>query len=233
MKKEFDYLRGNLELVMSKIEKAALKSGRKADSVKVIAVTKTVEPEKISAMLDEGITDLGENRVQELTKKYDIINKECNWHHIGHLQSNKVKYIVDKVKLIHSVDRLSLASEIQKRAQKAGTIIDVLVQVNVSREESKFGVYKEQLLELLKKISTFDSMRVRGLMTMAPYDENPENIRYVFSNLKDLSIDIQQKKLDNISMEFLSMGMSNDYEVAIEEGANMVRIGTALFGKRD
>lgn len=232
MNREFDYLRGNLEIIMSKIERAALKSGRKADDIQIIAVTKTVEPEKIFAILDEGITELGENRVQELVKKYDIIDKKCNWHHIGHLQTNKVKYIVDKVKLIHSVDRLSLALEIQKRAEKINRIVDVLIQVNVSKEESKFGVYEEELFELLEKVNKLGNIRVRGLMTMAPYDENPENVRHVFAKLRDLSIDIQSKTLDNVSMEFLSMGMSNDFEVAIEEGSNMVRIGSALFGER-
>lgn len=232
MKKEFEYLRGNIEKVMSKIEKAALKSGRKADDIKIIAVTKTVDPEVISAILDKGITELGENRVQELTKKYDIINKQCNWHHIGHLQTNKVKYIVDKVKLIHSFDRPSLALEIQKRAQKINRVMDVLIQVNVSKEESKFGIYEEELFELIKKTSQFNNIRVKGLMTMAPFAENPENIRYVFAKLRKLAIDIQEKKLDNVSMEFLSMGMSSDFEIAIEEGANMVRIGSALFGKR-
>lgn len=232
MKKEFEYLRENVEEVMSKIEKAALKSGRKAEDIKIVAVTKTIEPEVISAILDEGITELGENRVQELTEKYDIISKECNWHHIGHLQTNKVKYIVDKVKLIHSLDRLSLALEIQKRAQRIDRIVDVLIQVNVAKEKSKFGVYQEELFELIEKASQLDNIRIRGLMTMAPYDESPENIRYVFAKLRDLSIDIQGKRLDNVSMEFLSMGMSNDYEVAIEEGSNMVRIGSALFNKR-
>ncbi|HHX18791.1 MAG TPA: YggS family pyridoxal phosphate-dependent enzyme [Clostridium sp.] len=232
MKKEFDYLRGNIELIMSKIERAALKSGRRADEIQIVAVTKTIEPHLISAILDEGIIELGENRVQELVKKYDIISKKCNWHHIGHLQTNKVKYIVDKVKLIHSVDRLDLALEIQKRAEKINKIVDVLIQVNVSKEESKFGVYEEQLFELLEKVSCLGNIRVKGLMTMAPYDEDSENVRYVFAKLRDLSIDIQGKTLDNVSMEFLSMGMSNDYEVAIEEGSNMVRIGSALFGKR-
>jgi len=232
MKKEFDYLRGNIELIMSKIERAALKSGRRADEIQIVAVTKTIEPHLISAILDEGIIELGENRVQELVKKYDIISKKCNWHHIGHLQTNKVKYIVDKVKLIHSVDRLDLALEIQKRAEKINKIVDVLIQVNVSKEESKFGVYEEQLFELLEKVSCLGNIRVKGLMTMAPYDEDSENVRYVFAKLRDLSIDIQGKTLDNVSMEFLSMGMSNDYEVAIEEGSNMVRIGSALFSKR-
>lgn len=233
MKDEFDYIRGNLDTVMEKIEKAAKKSGRSAGDIKVVAVTKTVESERILKIIDEGIPDLGENRVQELTKKYDIIDKECNWHLIGHLQTNKVKYVVDKVKLIHSVDRIDLAREIHKRAQNKGINVNVLVQVNVSGEESKFGISTEHAKDLIREISLLSNIKVKGLMTIAPYTENSESVRYVFSKLRDLSIDIQKEKLDNISMDILSMGMSNDFEVAIEEGANMVRIGTALFGKRD
>ena len=183
-------------------------------------------------IIDEGILDLGENRVQELTGKYDIIDRKCNWHLIGHLQTNKVKYIIDKVKLIHSVDRLELAQEINKRAQSHGITVDVLVQVNVSGEESKFGVALEEAREMVEKMSAFSNIRIRGFMTMAPFAENPESIRYVFSKLRDFSIDIRKENLDNNNMDILSMGMSNDFEVAIEEGSNMVRIGTALFGKR-
>jgi pyridoxal phosphate enzyme (YggS family) len=192
-----------------------------------------VEPERILRIIDEGILDLGENRVQELTKKYDKINRECNWHLIGHLQTNKVKYILDKVKLIHSVDRIELAQEINKRAQRHGITIDVLVQVNVSGEESKFGVSLEGAQELVEKINHLSHLKTRGFMTIAPFAEDPERIRYVFSKLRDFSIDIRKEKLDNRSMDILSMGMSNDFEVAIEEGSNMVRIGTALFGKRN
>ncbi|TYQ15777.1 UNVERIFIED_CONTAM: hypothetical protein Cloal_2267 [Acetivibrio alkalicellulosi] len=232
MNSELDYLRENLKCIMNKIEKAATKSGRKPDDITIVAVTKTIEPDKIMAIIDLGLIELGENRVQELAKKYDIINRKCNWHHIGNLQTNKVKYIVDKVKLIHSVDRIELAQEIQKKAEKYGRIIDILIQVNVSLEETKSGVFEENLIELINKISVFENIKIKGLMTLAPYDENPEKVRDVFRKLRNLSIDIEQKNLDNVSMEFLSMGMSNDYEVAIEEGANIVRIGTALFGRR-
>lgn len=232
MDDKLDFIKRNLDSVMERIEKAAQRSGRNARDIKLIAVTKTVEPEKILRIIDEGILDLGENRVQELTKKYDIIDRKCNWHLIGHLQTNKVKYIIDKVKLIHSVDRLELAQEINKRAQSHGITVDVLVQVNVSGEESKFGVALEEAREMVEKMSAFSNIRIRGFMTMAPFAENPESIRYVFSKLRDFSIDIRKENLDNNNMDILSMGMSNDFEVAIEEGSNMVRIGTALFGKR-
>ncbi|HOQ37999.1 MAG TPA: YggS family pyridoxal phosphate-dependent enzyme [Acetivibrio sp.] len=232
MDDKLDFIKRNLDSVMERIEKAAQRSGRNARDIKLIAVTKTVEPEKILKIIDEGILDLGENRVQELTKKYDIIDRKCNWHLIGHLQTNKVKYIIDKVKLIHSVDRLELAQEINKRAQSHGITVDVLVQVNVSGEESKFGVALEEAREMVEKMSAFSNIRIRGFMTMAPFAENPESIRYVFSKLRDFSIDIRKENLDNNNMDILSMGMSNDFEVAIEEGSNMVRIGTALFGKR-
>lgn len=232
MDDKLDFIKRNLDSVMERIEKAAQRSGRNARDIKLIAVTKTVEPEKILRIIDEGILDLGENRVQELTGKYDIIDRKCNWHLIGHLQTNKVKYIIDKVKLIHSVDRLELAQEINKRAQSHGITVDVLVQVNVSGEESKFGVALEEAREMVEKMSAFSNIRIRGFMTMAPFAENPESIRYVFSKLRDFSIDIRKENLDNNNMDILSMGMSNDFEVAIEEGSNMVRIGTALFGKR-
>ncbi|ABN52027.1 MAG TPA: YggS family pyridoxal phosphate-dependent enzyme [Hungateiclostridium thermocellum] len=233
MNGELDYIKRNLYSVMERIEKAAQKSGRSAKDITLVAVTKTVEPERIMKILDEGVVDLGENRVQELTKKYDILNsRKCKWHLIGHLQTNKVKYIVDKVSLIHSVDRIELAREIQKRAESVGKTVDVLVQVNVSGEKSKFGVSVDDAYGLVREISFMPNIRVKGLMTMAPYAENPESVRYVFSKLRDLSIDIGKEKFDNSNMEILSMGMSNDFEIAIEEGANMVRIGTALFGSR-
>ncbi|AEV68616.1 YggS family pyridoxal phosphate-dependent enzyme [Acetivibrio clariflavus] len=232
MSGQYDYIKRNLEIIRERIEKAAAKSGRKAEDIMLVAVSKTVEPEKIIKAIDEGITELGENRVQELVQKYDIINRDCNWHLIGHLQTNKVKYIIDKVKLIHSVDRYSLAAEINTRAQKIGKKVDILVQVNISGEQSKFGAAAQDALELIRKISELENLRVRGLMTIAPYTTNPEAVRYVFSGLRKLSIDIEKENINNINMEYLSMGMSNDFEVAIEEGANIVRIGTALFGER-
>jgi len=232
MSERYDYIKRNLEIIREKIEKAAAKSGRKFEDIMLVAVSKTVEPEKIIKAIDEEITELGENRVQELTQKYDIINRDCNWHLIGHLQTNKVKYIVDKVKLIHSVDRYSLAAEINDRASKIGKKVDILVQVNISGEQSKFGVSEKEALSLIRQIAELENLRVRGLMTIAPYTSNPETVRYVFAGLRKLSIDIEKENINNINMEYLSMGMSNDFEVAIEEGSNIVRIGTALFGER-
>lgn len=234
MGENFEYIEKNLHIIREKMEKAAIKSGRKLEDITLVAVSKTVEPDKIMKAIDLGITELGENRVQELNEKYDIINSncKCNWHLIGHLQTNKVKYVVDKVKMIHSVDRYELAVEISKRAQKIGRTIDILIQVNVSGEESKSGVSPDSAIDLIKQIARLDNVRIRGLMTMAPFASNPETVRYVFSGLRKLSIDIEKENINNIVMEYLSMGMSNDFEIAIEEGANLVRIGTGLFGKR-
>lgn len=225
-------IRNNISEVMKRVEKAAEKSGRKLEDITVVAVTKTVEPERILKAVDCGMLDLGENRVQELCEKYDIIGKECRWHLIGHLQTNKVKYIIDKVRMIHSVDSLELAAEIQKRAQKANCMVDILAQVNVADEETKFGIPPEQAVDFVKQLGAFPNIRVKGLMTIAPFAENPEDIRYVFRQLHEILIDIKRKNIDNINMTYLSMGMSNDFEIAIEEGSNMVRIGSAIFGKR-
>ncbi len=232
MSENFEYIKDNIDIIRQKIEKAAIKSGRKPEDITLVAVSKTVVPDKIMRAIDYGITELGENKVQELMEKYDIINRSCNWHLIGHLQTNKVKYIVDKVKMIHSVDRYDLAMEIHNRALKIGKVVEILIQVNISGEQSKFGVSPDNAKELIKRISDLQNVRIRGLMTMAPYTANPETVRNVFSGLRKLSIDIEKENINNIIIEFLSMGMSNDYEVAIEEGANMVRIGTALFGER-
>lgn len=225
-------IRENYENIMTRVREAAKRSGRDPGEIKVIAVSKTVTADRVKAAFDAGLTDFGENRVQELCDKTDILDIGCNWHLIGHLQTNKVKYIADRVSMIHSLDSLELAGEIQKRAQKAGRRMDVLVQVNVAGEESKFGIKPEETLGFVKAAAKLENIRVKGLMTIAPMAENPENIRWVFANLRKLLIDIRKENIDNIDMDYLSMGMSNDFEVAIEEGSNMVRIGTALFGKR-
>ena len=232
MNSEADFVYGNLERVRERVREAELRSGRKPGDVRIIAVTKTVEPERILKAIDCGITDIGENRVQEMMEKYDIIDRGCRWHLIGRLQTNKIKYIADKVSLIHSLDRMELAEEIQKRADKAGRIIEALVQVNIAGEETKSGISPEQALEFVRALSGFGNIRVKGLMTIAPMAENPEDIRWVFSGLRKLLIDIRKENIDNIDMDCLSMGMSNDFETAIEEGSNMVRIGTAIFGRR-
>lgn len=226
------YISENIKLIKERVKTAAQKSGRNAEDITIIAVSKTVELERIKTALKEGLVNLGENRVQELLEKYDALENQCQWHLIGHLQTNKVKYIIDKVRMIHSVDSIELAEEIQKRAQKANRTIDLLVQINVSGEETKFGISPADAKEFIRKLSTFDHINVKGLMTIAPYTENPEDTREVFRELRKIFIDINAENIDNINMEFLSMGMSNDFEVAIEEGANMVRIGTSIFGKR-
>lgn len=229
---ESEIIKKNIIELRKKVTEAALKSNRNPEDIKIIAVTKTVEPERIAMAVNEGIYDLGENRVQELCEKYDKINKECNWHLIGHLQKNKVKYIVDKVKMIHSLDSISLANEIQKRAERINRVIDVLVQVNVANEPSKYGISCNEAIDFIKELSSLSNIKVKGLMTIAPLAENQENVRWVFRELRNLYIDISKENIHNIDMEYLSMGMSNDYQVAIEEGSNMVRIGTAIFGPR-
>ena len=168
-----------------------------------------------------------------MVEKYDKIGDRANFHMIGHLQSNKVKYIIDKVSLIHSLDRLSLAKELQKRARKLGITVNALIQVNVAEEESKFGLKVDEVIPFIKEIKAFENIKIKGLMTIAPYVEDPEEVRRVFRDLRKLSQDIAKMNFENVEMNILSMGMTNDYKVAIEEGANMIRIGTGLFGKRN
>ncbi|NMB07828.1 MAG: YggS family pyridoxal phosphate-dependent enzyme [Tissierellia bacterium] len=223
----------NLSIIEKNIEKSLEKSGRKDEKIEIIGVTKTVDVEQINEAISIGIKNIGENRVQELTKKYDIIGDKANYHMIGHLQSNKVKYIIDKVELIHSLDRMSLAKELNKRAKMNDLIINTLIQVNVAEEESKHGLKVDNVIPFIEKISKYHNIKVKGLMTIAPYVENPEDIRWVFRDLRELSSTIKAKDYKHVDMEILSMGMTNDYTIAIEEGANMIRIGTGLFGKRN
>lgn len=228
-------IKENLDNIRMRVERAAKKTGRKPEEIKIMAVTKNVTPDKIAEAIDAGIMDLGENRVQELQKKVNdanLLDKYINWHMIGHLQKNKVKYIIDIVDMIHSLDSIELAAEINKRAQKADKIIGILVQVNIAEEETKFGIYKEHIMDFIREVSKYKNIKVRGLMTIAPHVQNPEDVRYVFRQLRKIFIDISRENIDNIDMEYLSMGMSNDFEVAIEEGANIIRVGTAIFGKR-
>lgn len=222
----------NLEAIKKKIEAAAIKSGRIPEDIKLLAVSKTIAPEIIQQAIDLGLTELGENKVQEIMSKYDLL-PQAQWHLIGHLQTNKVKYIIDKVKLIHSVDSIKLAQEISKRAVQAGITMNVLVEINIGNEESKHGVQIDKAEALAVEISKLDNITVKGLMTVAPFVENPEENRKYFKQMKNLFVDIASKNYNNIFMEYLSMGMTNDYEIAIEEGANIVRIGTGLFGKRN
>lgn len=202
------------------------------DEVILVAVTKTVESAKVNEAISYGITDIGENKVQEVLRKSPEIGK-VNTHLIGHLQRNKVKSIVGKVELIHSVDSVRLANEISKESLKAGIETNVLLQVNVAEEESKFGISVEELPKLISHISTLEGIRVKGLMTIAPYEDNPEKVRPYFRKMKELFDYYKNNKYDNISMKYLSMGMSGDYKVALEEGANIIRVGSYIFGERN
>ncbi|MCD7778916.1 MAG: YggS family pyridoxal phosphate-dependent enzyme [Clostridiales bacterium] len=225
--------RENLEEIRQNIKTAAKKAGRRPEDIILLGVTKTVDCERIQQLVDLGVKELGENRVQELMSKINVIKGDVNWHLIGSLQTNKVKYIIGRVKLIHSVDSVHLAEEISRRSLKAGLVTDILLEVNAAREESKHGFDPSELYEVLEKLREFRGIRVKGLMTVAPYDENPENNRVYFKKMRELFVDIKAKNCDNIDMTFLSMGMTNDYTVAIEEGADIVRIGTGIFGARN
>lgn len=219
----------NLLKIRENIRRACDKSGRNENDVTVMAVTKTVAPEKINRAVELGITVLGENRVQEFLSKYELVDKRAKWHIIGRLQKNKVKYIADKVEMIHSVDSVALAEEIDRQCKKHGRIMKVLVEVNVSGEESKGGIKAVDAADFVEKICKFENIAVCGLMTMAPLGANDELLHQIFSNLYKISVDISAKKLDNVTMDCLSMGMSGDYVIAVEEGATIVRIGHALF----
>ena len=226
-------IRENLEKVRENIVKAAKDAGRDPGSVTLIAVSKTKPVSMLQEAYDAGVRDFGENKVQEITEKYPQLPKDIRWHMIGHLQTNKVKYIVDKVTMIHSVDSLKLASEISRQAVKHDTTVDILIEVNVAGEESKFGVSPAQAPELVIQISKLPGIRIRGLMTVAPPVSDPTENKPVFCALSQLLVDIDAKNIDNVSMECLSMGMSGDYTVAIAEGATLVRVGTSIFGERE
>ncbi|NCU32950.1 MAG: YggS family pyridoxal phosphate-dependent enzyme [Candidatus Moranbacteria bacterium] len=212
----------------------ARKSERTGDDVLLIAVTKTRSVEEIKEAISCGITDIGENRVQEILDKYDQVDKSVKWHLIGHLQTNKVKYIIDKVHMIHSVDSFKLAREINVRAANAGIVANILIQVNAAQEESKFGISKDGVEQLLFDIlESCEHIKVRGLMHIAPFAEDPEEVREYFRDVKDLYRQFSKIKHDRANFTMLSMGMSNDFGVAIEEGSNAIRVGTSIFGNRD
>jgi len=215
----------NIEDIRNNIHNIKKKNGE----VQLVAVTKMVDIDKAIEVINCGVRDIGENRVQEFLNKYELLKEKVNFHLIGHLQSNKVKYIVGKCKLIHSVDSLKLLSEIEKECKKANKIQEVLIQVNISNEESKYGVSKKEAMTLILENEKNSFTKIKGLMTIAPYTKNVEEIRWVFKELYQLYIDIQPKTFYNTSMEFISMGMSNDYKIAIEEGANIIRIGSSIF----
>ena len=226
-------LKENLANVEKNIEQACKNAGRSRDEVTLIAVSKTKPVEMLQEIYDENIRDFGENKVQELCSKMEQLPSDIRWHMIGHLQRNKVKYIVGKVELIHSVDTYRLAEEINIQAKKQNVIVPILVEVNIAHEEAKFGISAEDAILLVEEISKLENIRIKGLMTIAPYVENPEDNRLYFRKIKQLSVDITNKNIDNVFMEILSMGMTGDYMVAIEEGATMVRVGTGIFGERN
>ncbi len=226
-------IKNNIEDVLENIKKCANNSSRNPEDIGLIAVTKTIDVDIIKEAIGYGITDIGENKVQELIRKYEEIGPAVKWHLIGHLQRNKVKYIIDKVDFIHSLDSYRLGKEINKRAKQIERTIECLVQVNVSGEDTKFGVSVGELKELLNELSTLNNIKVVGLMTMAPHVEDKEETRKYFKALKDLSDEMAKLNFENVEMKYLSMGMSNDFEVAVEEGANLVRVGSKIFGKRD
>ena len=219
--------------VLDVVSEDLKKAGRDESECTLVAVSKTKPLELLKEAYEAGCRDFGENYVQELVDKIPQMPEDIRWHMIGHLQTNKVKYLIGKTYLIHSVDTVKLAKEIGKQSEKAGIVTDILLEVNVAGEESKFGFTSENILDGVKEISEIPGVRVKGLMTSAPICENPEENRVYFQKLKQLSIDIKNQNIDNVSMGFLSMGMSGDYEVALSEGSTFVRVGTAIFGERD
>lgn len=223
----------NLKKVKENIERSCAASGRESGEVTLIAVSKTKPISMLMEAYDCGQRIFGENKVQEIMDKYDQMPDDVQWHMIGHLQRNKVKYIVDKVAMIHSVDSLRLAETIEQEAAKKNVVVPVLVEVNVAQEESKYGLSPEEVLPFLEKVADYSHLQVQGLMTIAPFVENPEENREVFNKLRKLSVDIREKNINNITMSVLSMGMTGDYQVAVQEGATMVRVGTGIFGERN
>lgn len=226
-------LRENFRQVEENIRRACGRAGRDPGDVTLIAVSKTKPVELLREAYDLGTRVFGENKVQEIVEKYEALPKDIHWHMIGHLQRNKVKYIIDKVDLIHSVDSVRLAETIEKEAAKHDLTANILLEVNVAEEESKFGLKVDEVEQVVDEIAKFSHIKVCGLMTIAPFVENSEENRPYFRRLRNLSVDIGGKNVDNVTMSILSMGMTNDYEVAVEEGATMVRVGTGLFGARD
>ena len=226
-------LEENLKNVEENIMAACKRAGRDRSEITLIAVSKTKPVDMLQEVYDQGIREIGENKVQELCDKIEVLPGDIHWHMIGHLQTNKVKYLVGKTALIHSVDSLHLAQEIEKQAAKQEVIVPILVEVNIAEEKSKFGIHKEEAFELVKSIALLPHLRIQGLMTIAPFVEDPEDNRLYFRQIHQLSVDIKEQNIDNVRMDVLSMGMTGDYTVAIEEGATMVRVGTGIFGERN
>ena len=226
-------IKENLELVRQNIKNACEKAGRRPDEVTLIAVSKTKPVSMIKEAYSAGSREFGENKVQEIMDKYPQLPSDIHWHMIGHLQRNKVKYIIDKATLIHSVDSLRLAEEISSQAEKKQVTANILIEINIAHEESKFGISREEAIQLVKNIAKLPHISVKGLMTIAPFVTNPEDNRKYFRQIRELSVDIAKENIDNVTMSILSMGMTGDYMVAIEEGATMVRVGTGIFGERN
>ena len=226
-------IRENIEHINQLKAEAAARSGRTGEDVLLVVVTKLHDVDEINEAIDCGITDIGENKVQEIMDKFDHV-KPVRWHLIGHLQTNKVKYIIDKVSMIHSVDSLRLAQEINKRAQQHNLTMDILIQVNSAEEESKFGIKTEETGQMIQDIlDTCENIRIRGLMCIAPFEENPEDARVYFAEVKKLYDEYGKMEHPHLDFQYLSMGMSGDFHVAIEEGSNLIRVGTSIFGARD
>ena len=223
----------NYREVEKRVCAAAERAGRDPKEIMLIAVSKTKPLSDIETLAAAGVMEFGENKPQELKEKYDTVSKPVHFHQIGHLQTNKIKYVIERAVMIHSVDSLHLAEAIEKEAEKHGVTADILIEVNEAGEETKFGVSREETIHLVRDISRLPHLRIHGLMTIAPFVDDPEENREVFRAMKQLSLDIKSEKIDNVDMSVLSMGMTNDFEVAIEEGATMVRVGTAIFGARD
>ncbi len=226
-------LKENLSTVQNNINDAAIRVGRDPHEITLIAVSKTKPADMIKEVYDLGVRDFGENKVQELVDKYDRLPKDIRWHLIGHLQTNKVKYIVDKVYMIHSVDSLRLARKISEEAVKKNVCVNILIEVNVSGEESKYGVAPDELEEVIREASSLPGIYIKGLMTVAPYVVDSEQNRQIFIKMKQFVVDIMTKNIDNVFVGCLSMGMSGDYQVAVEEGSTFVRVGTSIFGERN
>jgi hypothetical protein len=229
-----DDLKNRLERVKERIKETADACKRPAASIRLVAVSKTMPAEVVGEAIEAGVTHLGENYIQEAKEKINTLaTYPATWHFIGHLQSNKAKYAVRLFDLIHSVDSLKLAQELDKYAKKNDKVQAILIQVNVAREDSKSGVYREDTVQLLREVSRLENIAVKGLMTMPPYFNAPEKVRPFFTALREFRDQIKKEAIPNISMDELSMGMTGDFEAAIEEGATMVRIGTAIFGDRN
>lgn len=225
-------IRENVQFVRNKIAEACRRSGRESEEIELVAITKTVDVEQINEAIEAGIRVVGENRVQEAWRKYQEVGEKAHWHMVGHLQTNKVKRVLQFAEMIHSVDSVYLAREIQTQAKKLDRTIEILIQVNTSGEESKFGLEPEATIGAIEEVSTLPNLKIKGIMTIGAFLPNPEDVRPCFKLLNDLKDRVNERGITSVEIGTLSMGMTNDYEIAIEEGSTMVRVGTAIFGER-